>query len=178
MKITVYKIEAAKAQLLEAINLFFEERDPIPIHTLVGAALGILNDLIADKDLVRDNQLIFHYDTIYIKDKYRKKFQKMINSHKNFFKHADLDLKKGLTTIAFNPELNQFFIFEAIRVSRIIQPDFWPAEYKVFIYWIMKQYPNLFNNVEEELLRLMQDPFLQTKADFKWATATLKKSPV
>ena len=29
MKISVSKIAAAKSQLLEAINLFFEERDPI-----------------------------------------------------------------------------------------------------------------------------------------------------
>ena len=44
MKITVSKIAAAKSQLLEAINLFFEERDPISIHTLTCVALQILHD--------------------------------------------------------------------------------------------------------------------------------------
>lgn len=45
MQIT--KIGAARSQLTEAINSFFEERDPVSIHTLIGAALQILNDPLA-----------------------------------------------------------------------------------------------------------------------------------
>ncbi len=45
----VNKIEAARRQLVEAITLFFERRDPIAIHTLIGASHQILYDLAKGK---------------------------------------------------------------------------------------------------------------------------------
>jgi hypothetical protein len=60
MKINVSKMAAAKSQLLEAINLFLEERDPISIHTLTCAALQILHDHFDDVGQVWDHKLIFH----------------------------------------------------------------------------------------------------------------------
>jgi len=52
--------------------LFFEQRDPVSIHTLVGASLQILHDHIDDVGIVWDENLFLHKDTIYIKDEYRK----------------------------------------------------------------------------------------------------------
>lgn len=114
MKINITKIGAARSQLLEAINLFFEEHDPVSIHTLVGASLQILNDHISDRGRVWDNNLILHDEAIYIKEGYRKYWHDKLNEAKNFFKHADRDLKIGKSTIEFETDLNQIFIFEAI----------------------------------------------------------------
>ena len=82
MKITVTKIGAARSQLIEAIHLFFEDRDPVSIHTLVGASLQILNDHITDVGEVWDNNLMFHFDTIYCVDGIENKKNGKIMSRK------------------------------------------------------------------------------------------------
>ena len=154
MKITVSKIAAAKSQLLEAINLFFEERDPISIHTLTCAALQILHDHFDDVGQVWDHNLIFHYDSIYIKDEYRKDYAEHVHKVRNFFKHADRDLKAGKTSIEFNTEENAFYILEAARCLRIVEGSnyvFHP-EFRAFICWYGLKYPNHFK--DEEIKRL------------------------
>ena len=95
MKINVSKIGAARSQLIEALRLFFEQRDPVLIHTLVGASLQILHDHIDDVGIVWDEILFLHKDTIYIKDEYPKEWRVKVNEARNFFKHADRDLKDG-----------------------------------------------------------------------------------
>jgi hypothetical protein len=67
MKIVIPKIGAARRQLLEAINLFFEERDPVSVHTRVSASLGILHDYF-DTDAAWNSNLMLHPESIYIKD--------------------------------------------------------------------------------------------------------------
>lgn len=146
MKITVSKIAAARSQLLEAITLFFEERDPVSIHTLVCAALQILHDHFDDIGQVWDHNLIFHYDSIYVKDEYRKEYANKVHEVKNFFKHADNDLRAGKTSIEFNTETNAFHILEAVRCLRIIEGDnhvFHP-EFRVFACWYGLKYPEHF----------------------------------
>ena len=154
MKINVSKIAAAKSQLLEAINLFFEERDPISIHTLTCAALQILHDHFDDVGQVWDHNLIFHYDSIYIKDEYRKEYAEHVHSVRNFFKHADRDLKAGRTSIEFNTEENAFYILEAARCLKIIEDRnyvFHP-ELRVFIGWYGLKYPDHFNDQGKQSL--------------------------
>lgn len=41
----ISKLEAARRQLEAAIRLFFLNGDPVAIHTLTGAARGLLGDL-------------------------------------------------------------------------------------------------------------------------------------
>jgi len=152
MKINVSKIAAAKSQLLEAINLFFEERDPISIHTLTCAALQILHDHFDDVGQVWDHNLIFHYDSIYVKDEYRKEYAEHVHKVRNFFKHADRDLKAGKTSIEFNTEENAFYILEAARCLKIIEGGnyvFHP-EFRAFICWYGLKYPNHFNDQGKE----------------------------
>jgi hypothetical protein len=147
MEIIVSKIGAARRQLLEAINLFFEERDPISIHTLVGASLNILHDHL-DTDAVWDLSLALHPETIYIKDEYRKEWITRIRDARNFFKHADFDLKKGRYEIEFNTEVNIFHILEAIRCLQCLEADkfeFLP-EFRIFYIWFMLKYPDLLKD--------------------------------
>jgi hypothetical protein len=143
MKINVSKIGAAKSQLIEALRLFFEQRDPASIHTLVGASLQILHDHIDDVGIVWDENLFLHKDTIYIKDEYPKEWRVKVNEARNFFKHADRDLKDGKTTIEFETVATQFLIFEAIRCLKLVENDSFDFvfEFQVFWGWYGLKYP-------------------------------------
>lgn len=140
--IKVTKISAAKSQLIEAIRLFF---DPVSIHTLVGSASEILHDHF-DKGGVLNSKLILHYDSIYIKDEYRKLFINKVKEAKNFFKHAKEDLEKGITEIEFNTENNMYYIFEAVRCLKIIEGEKFilAPEFRMFWIWFSLKYPDSF----------------------------------
>ena len=47
----ITKLEAARRQLESAIFLYFEEKDPVSIHTLTAAAYNILRDISAKRNL-------------------------------------------------------------------------------------------------------------------------------
>ncbi|MBX3330464.1 MAG: hypothetical protein KF722_08690 [Nitrospira sp.] len=179
MKIAVSKIAAAKSQLLEASNLFFEERDPVSIHTLTCAALQILHDHFEDIGQVWDHNLIFHYDLIYIKDEYRKQYFDKAREAANFFKHTDRDLKTGKTSIEFNTEENAFYIFEASRCLRIIEGSnyvFHP-EFRAFVCWLGLKYPNWFKGNAIKLLFSGKDVSPDNYKYFRDAIGYLKANP-
>jgi hypothetical protein len=142
MKILVSKIGAARSQLLEAIRLFFEQRDAVSIHTLVCASMQILHDHI-DEGVAWDNNLLFHYDSIYIDDEFRKEWKNHINDPANFFKHADNDLKKGRDEIEFNSTMTSFFILESIRCLKILEEEsfVFSPEFRIFFIWYALRYP-------------------------------------
>jgi hypothetical protein len=77
--------------------------------------LQILHDHFDDAGQVLDHNLIFHYDSIYVKDEYRKEYAEHVHKVRNLFKNADRDLKAGKTSIEFNTEENAFYILEAAR---------------------------------------------------------------
>ena len=84
--ITATKLEAAERQLRQAIELFFEARDPVSTHTLVAAASGVLGGLASKRGIerpVRDRDLV--------RDDRRAEFVRILNQAQNFFKHADND---------------------------------------------------------------------------------------
>jgi hypothetical protein len=152
MKIIVSKMGAARSQLLEAIRMFFEQRDPISIHTLVGAALEILHDHFDDVEIVWDAKLFFHYDTIYIKDAHRREFKAKINEARNFFKHAARDLNEGKTTIEFETATTDFRIIESIRCLAILEKENFvnSPEFRMFIVWYAKKYPTQIKDEERQ----------------------------
>lgn len=93
-----------------------------------------------------------HYETIYIKDEYRKQWIGKVNEASNFFKHADRDLKNGKSSIQFNPKISEFHIFEDIRCLRIIegQDYVYSIEHAVFVEWFMLKYPRLFKKEDHD----------------------------
>jgi|ERR1035438_9095364 hypothetical protein len=145
----VTKIGAARSQLNEAITLFFEERDPVSIHTLAGAALQILNDHIQDEGIVWDNSLLFHYNSIYIKDEYRREWYSKVNEARNFFKHADKDIRDGKTSIDFNPTMNDFHIMEAIHSLKVVEGTqcVFSLEIRAYLAWLALNHPRFFKEV-------------------------------
>lgn len=145
---------------------------------MLGASLGILHDHITDKGVVWDNNLIFHPETIYIKDEFRKLWQDSIRKEQNFFKHADRDIKKGIVEIEFDPEINIFHILEAINTLGAIEKEKNLAcRIEVFFSWFVCEYPNMVNYEREDLVKAVQKVSLKTKADYKDAINLMKQYP-
>ena len=84
---TVKKLDAAKRQLDAAVRALFNNKDPIAIHTLTGAASNIISDIVRhqtshnswDKFIAKDNNLT------------NSEYFRIIRAAQNFFKHAAND---------------------------------------------------------------------------------------
>lgn len=100
--ITITKIDAAQRQLKEAIRLWFDDRDPVAIHSLACSAHQIIHDI----NKQRGGRDLF-YDSLVIKDEYQKEWAQKLKAPYNFFKHADLDSEDVLE---FKPALTEAFI--------------------------------------------------------------------
>jgi hypothetical protein len=179
LKITISKLAAAQSQLLEAINLFFEERDPVSIHTLACAALQILHDHFDDIGQVWDHNLIFHYDSIYVQDEHRKEYADKVREARNFFKHAEHDLRTKKNNIEFNTETNAFYILEATRCLRIIHGDsrvFHP-EFSIFVCWYGLKYPDHLTDEGKKSYVKLQGTSPDDYKAFRDAITFLKANP-
>jgi len=44
-----------------------------------------------------------------------------VNEARNFFKHADRDLRAGIESFEFETRMTEFYIFEAIRCLKIVE---------------------------------------------------------
>jgi hypothetical protein len=102
-KIVVTKLDAARRQLKTAIKLWFEDGDPVAVHTLIAAAYEILDTLAQ-----RSSAVDLLYAPNIINDDHRIKWLRAIKSPANFFKHADRD-PDG--TLEFPFIANEMFMF-------------------------------------------------------------------
>ena len=131
----ISKLEAAERQLIEAINLFFERRDEIAIHTLVGASHQILLDIAK----LNGKYIGLLKDGNYIREEKRKEYFKKINGYRNFFKHGERDVEK---TLKFNTELNEFWILDAIEIHKHLTIHKFIYEFLVFSHWFISKRPD------------------------------------
>lgn len=179
-KITISKTDAARNQLGTAISLFFEDGDPVSIHTLTAAALGILHDCFPDVGMVWDNNLMLHYNSIYIEDEHRREWIEKVREPANFFKHADRDLKNGKTEIEFTPEITAFHLLEAIRCLGIIEGNnfqFLP-EFRVYIAWFALRYPHLIKDEGKHHFAGLKNTINPDNlSEFKTALTMLRENP-
>lgn len=81
----VTALEAALLQLKTAIRLYFEDDDPVSVHTLVKAAGEVIDRMCRENGTpsMRDdllNEVVQHR---------RKEIADKLNANANFFKHAD-----------------------------------------------------------------------------------------
>jgi hypothetical protein len=98
----INKLDAACRQLNTAIYLWFSDGDTVSIHTLACCAHQLVHDInqrIGGRDLI--------YDSLVIKDEYRREANKLFKQAYNFFKHADND---AYGAIEFEPRLTELFI--------------------------------------------------------------------
>src|ERR1700722_16662747 len=106
MKFKVTKLEASKRQLETAIELWFQDADPVSVHTLTAAARQIVIDLNTKR-----GGAPMGADRMENKPKGRKLAHKAIAEAENFFKHADNDPE---AVLHFSTEATQFMLLEAV----------------------------------------------------------------
>ena len=118
--------------------MFFEERDPIALHTVVAAAHQILTDLGKKKGVASALK-----DNAYLNEKQRRELRSNVLKAPNFFKHADRDPE---ATLEFNPETTPFLIFDAILMYGLLS-DSILAQAPIFLGWF---YVNCPEAVEDD----------------------------
>ncbi|MBI2070045.1 MAG: hypothetical protein HYT79_05525 [Elusimicrobia bacterium] len=96
------KLDVAKRQLETAVTLYFNDADPVSIHTLTCAShevLVTLNKEAGNSPTIMSDSLI--------NEQYKEEFRGWLKEARNFFKHADRD-PKGIFT--FYPDINDYFL--------------------------------------------------------------------
>jgi hypothetical protein len=86
MKVITTKIEAARAQLGDAIKMWFHDGELASMHVLACSAFQIVSDINAargGRDLL--------YDSAVVKKERRTEWIKLLKASYNFLKHADKD---------------------------------------------------------------------------------------
>lgn len=127
--IRIGKLDAARRQLRTAISLWFNEGDPVAIHSLAFAAYEILHFISEKRDPNRRDLL---FDTALVKDEYRRDWNQRVRRDANFFKHADRD---GDSVIDFDPVSTEMFILFAIT-GRELCGEQASDEEQAFNWWL------------------------------------------
>jgi hypothetical protein len=132
----INKVDAARRQLVTAIRIFFERKDPLAVHTIAAATQQILLDIRSSKveSLLIDNEII--------RSEKRKEINRMFRETQNFLKHADEDKDKMLK---YYPDFTPFFLLDATYLYEQITGDKL-VEGIVLSGWFRVKYPELFSN--------------------------------
>ncbi len=137
------KLEVARRQICEAIYLFFEERDPVSIHTLIASAHQILFDVGKISNVASAIKATTNLQKPEIQE-----LLKAINYPYNFFKHADKDPDAKINIEPLE-RLASDFIMDSIVMLQRLANDI-PNEAKVFWYWFVSKYPQEFDNLPKD----------------------------
>lgn len=129
----IKKIEAGERQLKTAIIMFFERKDLLAVHTVVGAASSLLCDIAKHKNIdsiLRLSKLV--------RDNKRGKWISIINEPQNFLKHANKDPEGEFE---FNSFVTEVLIVEGCLLLDNINGSM-PIECWSFIAWFALKYPD------------------------------------
>jgi hypothetical protein len=137
------KIDIARRQISEAVRLFFGDRDPVVIHTIIASAHQVLFDIGTTKGVKSAVK-----NTGALRSEELQRHLKTINYPFNFFKHADRDAD-GMINIGPLQRFTSDFIMDAIVMLQQIACDI-PIEAKVFWSWFVSKYPQEFENCPED----------------------------
>lgn len=137
--IKLSKLEAATRQLRTAIKLMFERVDPVPVHTLVGAASIIISDLV-EKNVPEKSWDHFAQQANNIS---ASEYFRVMREAQNFLKHAKDDSDAILN---FNPIDTESLAFWAVMNAGELGPL--SMEESVFQLWYLACHdPQLEDNV-------------------------------
>jgi len=145
----ISKLDSATRQLHLGIRLYFEDADPIGVHTLAGASHGLLRDLTRHVATGQGNSARH----VNIESSQRSFVTSMVNQAKNFFKHADRDPN---SVLQFNANWTDFLVFEAIQMHIELTRRV-DRENQFFLIWLSAKYPNVLlldNFLGHEILEL------------------------
>ena len=122
----VTKEHAALAQLETAIWLYFEDIDPVSVHTLANAA-GEALDGCCD---AAGQASMWSVIKGYVKPEHWKEIQTLIRASYNHFKHGS----KPTETVEFSDDQNIFFLFRACMNVRALEIE--SVYCAVFLTWL------------------------------------------
>lgn len=168
--ITVTKLDAAKRQLRTAIELWFNEGDPVSVHSLLYASHEIIHRLFRDAghkgllfDLDPEETLPKDTDaTSEELDRLRKEFPKYLHTAANFFKHANRQGEKDDEPYVFSPNVNEEFIQTClVGLARLGEPA--DAVMRTFKFWYFIHRPEDFEKAG------MKTPSAKTVQEWKIA---------
>lgn len=134
---TVTKLEAARRQLVTAIQLFFDSADSVSVFTLAHAAKEVLDRLCHhqgkttwEEHIVAATQLA------------PEKVRELANYGKNFFKHADRPNERQPDAVLedFSDARNDGILFCAVRDYAELEPTK-PVEIAMFELWYLTAHP-------------------------------------
>ena len=155
-QIHISEIDTAKRQVETAIVLYFQNGDPVSIHTLTAAAYTILEKLGKTrgiKPIIKDTEMI--------RKEKRGEWFELINNPQNFFKHGH-DRKRGHPnpdqSYMFRPATTDFLIWDACRMYAIITTEI-PEFVFSFMCWFYIHYPDMLPDPEAEKLSSMHTSF-------------------
>ncbi len=106
--IAISKLDAARRQTETAITLWFQDADPVSIHTLGSAALIVLHDLGGP---LGEPAGIF--DKKYYREEMFDEWKRIAKKAQNFFKHADRKNDPD-EILHFRPSTNDFILFDCV----------------------------------------------------------------
>ena len=129
------KLDVARRQLDLAICLFFDDSDPVSIHTLTEASSQVLHDLGKAAGIANP----FRENSLVRPDK-RKEWINALLAARNFFKHADKDKDN---TFSFNTDLNETSIIAAVSLYQALATHLTP-EMDIYTRWYVLKYPDHF----------------------------------
>jgi hypothetical protein len=141
-KFLILKFDAGRRQLKMAIRLWFQDDDPVSIHTLAAAAYEILHNL---SRLKGGTDLLF--DSKAIREDYRKDFIKRIKSTSQFFKHADRDPDGTAELSTLDTEV--LLIYSMIALSRMGKKL--SMEENAMLLWLSFSNPEIIMGEEARL---------------------------
>jgi hypothetical protein len=131
----VSKLDAATRQLHMAIRLYFQDDDPLGVHTLVGAAHKILEDLSRKRGLGSSLQS----NGMGVQTGHHASVLRAIKEAKAFLKHADRDPDAELT---FHPDWTDFLMMDAIQMHLRLASTFDQTDV-IFLIWLSTKYPSV-----------------------------------
>jgi hypothetical protein len=106
---SVSKLEAARRHLETAALLHFNSGDPVPIHTLVAAAYGVLEDRAAKQS---SKMLITgSFDETYLGPELSKDLKAAMRKLQNYFKHSDRANEPE--SIEYSPSFTHLMLLDA-----------------------------------------------------------------
>lgn len=129
------KIGAARIQINCAIEMLFEGKHPIAVHTVVMAGSRIVRDLAS-----RTNSPFLQNVSKHVADGDLNQFWRQTNIAANFFKHADNDPEDVFPGI--DERVNEFAIFTAAMLLKELSAKSTP-EIESFFAWFFSIYPEM-----------------------------------
>jgi hypothetical protein len=139
----ISKLDAARRQLEIAIFLFFQDADPVAVHTLAAAARGLLGDLAKARGLRG------HLDAAIqevVRPERREEVQALLRQAQNFFKHADRDAE-GL--LEFHPAVNDLFLWDASYLYQAVANQVTAVLLTIRV-WVALERPGLISSPEHQ----------------------------